>query len=130
MQGDVRKMSTLYFKALQQFATEVQTGCGRRHSPFVLRKNGLIALAVFGFHFSFNEFGQRSLSQTVKGFFEILVGSVVQKTQGASSGGGVVNHFGHQGVVLPKVEFIADPNLRSEERRVGKECRSRWSSYD
>ena len=23
----------------------------------------------------------------------------------------------------------ADKNLRSEERRVGKECRSRWSPY-
>src|SRR2546429_8224232 len=25
--------------------------------------------------------------------------------------------------------FIADLHLRSEERRVGKECRSRWSPY-
>src|SRR5256886_6953629 len=29
-----------------------------------------------------------------------------------------------------KVELLADPaRLRSEERRVGKECRSRWSPY-
>ncbi len=31
------------------------------------------------------------------------------------------------------VEFLKDPRrfveLRSEERRVGKECRSRWSPY-
>ena len=25
--------------------------------------------------------------------------------------------------------FIADAGYRSEERRVGKECRSRWSPY-
>ena len=25
--------------------------------------------------------------------------------------------------------FIMSPNIRSEERRVGKECRSRWSPY-
>ena len=25
--------------------------------------------------------------------------------------------------------FISDIDLRSEERRVGKECRSRWSPY-
>ena len=25
--------------------------------------------------------------------------------------------------------FIAGENTRSEERRVGKECRSRWSPY-
>ena len=31
----------------------------------------------------------------------------------------------------PKVEklYIAPGNARSEERRVGKECRSRWSPY-
>ena len=28
----------------------------------------------------------------------------------------------------PKV-FLMDEPLRSEERRVGKECRSRWSPY-
>src|SRR5574344_2896501 len=26
-------------------------------------------------------------------------------------------------------ELMAEPDLRSEERRVGKECRSRWSPY-
>src|SRR2546423_10708295 len=28
-----------------------------------------------------------------------------------------------------RVEVMADDVLRSEERRVGKECRSRWSPY-
>jgi len=27
------------------------------------------------------------------------------------------------------VRFLEDDSLRSEERRVGKECRSRWSPY-
>ena len=27
------------------------------------------------------------------------------------------------------VEETAKPSIRSEERRVGKECRSRWSPY-
>ena len=27
------------------------------------------------------------------------------------------------------VVYVIDPQLRSEERRVGKECRSRWSPY-
>ena len=26
-------------------------------------------------------------------------------------------------------ETLTDPSYRSEERRVGKECRSRWSPY-
>ena len=31
----------------------------------------------------------------------------------------------------PRHEFVAGPQVqvRSEERRVGKECRSRWSPY-
>ena len=33
-------------------------------------------------------------------------------------------------VMIPKNEIIGiDLNDRSEERRVGKECRSRWSPY-
>src|SRR3712207_9240496 len=28
-----------------------------------------------------------------------------------------------------EAEFWASPDFRSEERRVGKECRSRWSPY-
>ena len=28
-----------------------------------------------------------------------------------------------------KIELLYDPAIRSEERRVGKECRSRWSPY-
>src|SRR2546429_4598069 len=36
-----------------------------------------------------------------------------------------------QGLDVQVVEFTdwATPNVRSEERRVGKECRSRWSPY-
>ena len=31
--------------------------------------------------------------------------------------------------VPPQVEYTLSPSSRSEERRVGKECRSRWSPY-
>src|SRR5258705_13453416 len=33
------------------------------------------------------------------------------------------------GIVLHRVSFAEDYRRRSEERRVGKECRSRWSPY-
>ena len=29
----------------------------------------------------------------------------------------------------PEFQALSDEELRSEERRVGKECRSRWSPY-
>ena len=34
-----------------------------------------------------------------------------------------------QGIKVRMVEKTRFPVLRSEERRVGKECRSRWSPY-
>src|SRR2546423_15255648 len=34
-----------------------------------------------------------------------------------------------EGDVVARVREIAGPKARSEERRVGKECRSRWSPY-
>src|SRR3712207_4026202 len=40
--------------------------------------------------------------------------------------------LGHRVVLLSgALDFLLDPlkDLRSEERRVGKECRSRWSPY-
>src|SRR5256885_16766102 len=32
-------------------------------------------------------------------------------------------------VVVPLTGIVGVPKVRSEERRVGKECRSRWSPY-
>ena len=32
-------------------------------------------------------------------------------------------------VIRPHRDILADEKTRSEERRVGKECRSRWSPY-
>src|SRR2546426_9024258 len=33
------------------------------------------------------------------------------------------------GLVVPYAQELRDLGVRSEERRVGKECRSRWSPY-
>ena len=38
-------------------------------------------------------------------------------------------HFGWRGAFTALAGLLALPLLRSEERRVGKECRSRWSPY-
>ena len=32
-------------------------------------------------------------------------------------------------LALASSSYLSEPSLRSEERRVGKECRSRWSPY-
>ena len=58
--------------------------------------------------------------------FRMLIDDPVTATIGVLSPSGLINltpvWFSYEG---PKVLL----NLRSEERRVGKECRSRWSPY-
>ena len=36
---------------------------------------------------------------------------------------------GYEGTIRPRSGLTSRTGLRSEERRVGKECRSRWSPY-
>src|SRR3712207_9512751 len=52
---------------------------------------------------------------------------------GSITGGGRYDNltgvFGMAGVSGVGISFGADRIFRSEERRVGKECRSRWSPY-
>ena len=45
---------------------------------------------------------------------------------GCDLGPGPMNYLREQ---FPEFEFLGYPRNRSEERRVGKECRSRWSPY-
>ena len=40
-----------------------------------------------------------------------------------------VDKLTYAGNLESLAEALADPRHRSEERRVGKECRSRWSPY-
>ena len=42
---------------------------------------------------------------------------------------GMTQIFDENGVLVPVTVLQAGPCVRSEERRVGKECRSRWSPY-
>ena len=55
--------------------------------------------------------GQWCHAEGVEVVLKLLVGAVVQESQSASAAGGVVYHFGHEGVVLTKVKLIADANL-------------------
>src|SRR2546430_11245630 len=41
----------------------------------------------------------------------------------------VADHFQYLACAAPLTLFAAGITMRSEERRVGKECRSRWSPY-
>src|SRR5256885_10792686 len=67
---------------------------------------------------------------------EVIGNHFNSSTQGAlESGGpfGVLNGTDesslHPPCMAPNVNGTINPTFRSEERRVGKECRSRWSPY-
>src|SRR5215813_14933735 len=46
-----------------------------------------------------------------------------------SDRGDALDHLGHEHAQPVKAEQLRAGGLGSEERRVGKECRSRWSPY-
>ena len=62
-----------------------------------------------------------------------LNGHEVDLVEAASEPGGMAGHFDFGGVSIERFyHFVCktdQPTFRSEERRVGKECRSRWSPY-
>lgn len=67
MQGDVGIFDTLYFHALHDVATEMQTCGGGGYGTFVLGKNTLKTLNVFGFCGALDDFArQGSFSQGIK----------------------------------------------------------------
>src|SRR5258706_11708475 len=51
------------------------------------------------------------------------------ETKAATETSVVVEVATGPGKVLTAAESLASTEMRSEERRVGKECRSRWSPY-
>ena len=55
--------------------------------------------------------GDRRLAHLEQGLLELLVGTIEQETQGAATGGGVVNHLGHQRTGLAEIQFVADADF-------------------
>src|SRR5690349_22185925 len=66
---------------------------------------------------------------------DLLVGTDGRDVVLAGAGGDVLRDLvaelvlGQHGVVHLDAGVLGEAVLRSEERRVGKECRSRWSAY-
>ena len=54
---------------------------------------------------------------------------VFKPAQGAARVGVAIGDFVLDLAVLEERGHFRTPEFRSEERRVGKECRSRWSPY-
>ena len=96
---------------VKEFPAEVEAGGGGAHGPFVGGKDGLVVLYVLRSGLFLHPFRHIGLSQAEEGFLEILVGAIEEETEGTAAGGSVVNHFRHQGLVLPEVQFVADADF-------------------
>src|SRR3712207_3166031 len=77
-------------------------------------------------------YGSTTLKPAVEGELHVRVGP---RTITAPAGSfvvvprGVVHQPSNPGTEPTRVLLVFSPSGRSEERRVGKECRSRWSPY-
>ena len=86
---------------------------GRRggHGALLLGEDGLVTLGVLGFDLLAYPLRQRRFAQREERMLELLVGAVEQEAQRAAARGGVVDHLGHQQVVVAEVEFVADTDF-------------------
>ena len=97
--------------ALHQVFREVHAGRRSGHGALVAGEDRLVAFGVFGFDLFADPFRQRRFAHLEQRLLELLVRAVEQKTQRAAARSGVVDHFGHQKVVVAEVEFVADADL-------------------
>src|SRR5690625_826307 len=109
MEGDRQELHTFIFKLLDELLTEVHHGCRCGNGPPVGCKNGLVPILVLFNRFPFNVGRQGHLADLIQDPVELVVGSVKQKTDGSTPGGGVVHNLGHQ--FIPEIELVTDPDL-------------------
>ena len=70
--------------------------------------------------------------EAIKGMSVLELNDLVKACEeefGVSAAAGVVVAAAGAGAAAEEEKTEFDVELRSEERRVGKECRSRWSPY-
>ena len=100
-------------------------------TAFTGMAGGFVSLIMIRFMFGIGEAGSSPCSTGVisRWFPKKEVGKAQGYIWAASRMGGALTPF----IVLPVITYLgwraAFYILRSEERRVGKECRSRWSPY-
>ena len=73
-----------------------------------------------------DDFRSRFVIEPLEPGFGYTIGNSLRRTLLSSIPGAAVTSIRIEGVLH---EFSTVAGVRSEERRVGKECRSRWSPY-
>src|SRR5256885_15767712 len=105
----------------------MQSGGGRRNRPAFPRIDCLIAIPICALVLASDVRRQRHVSQLFDQFEEVCNWL---KANAALAKRSPRQDFSRKFIALAKENLFSYPDLpRSEERRVGKECRSRWSPY-
>ena len=68
---------------------------------------------------------------TLEGIITNTGETAINNTKGQLLANGTITNKGNMGIINEGTGLVISKNakIRSEERRVGKECRSRWSPY-
>ncbi len=104
---DARLISMRFIRCFE----EVHAGRRDSHGALLLGEDGLVTLGVLGFDLLAYPLRQRRFAQREERMLELLVGAVEQEAQRAAARGRIVDHLGHQQVVIAEVEFVADADL-------------------
>ena len=78
---------------------------------FMPRKNGLVALVVFVGYRTVMDFWKRGFAQLLDSLFKLVIWSVEKEAYSAPPGSSIIYNFSDQGIVIAKIQFIADPDL-------------------
>ena len=111
MQRQESHIDPFDLKPFHQVLAEMQS-CGRRgDGALVPGENGLVPLVVDRLDFRPDPFGQRGFPHLIKSGFELVVITVEQETKRPAARSSVVDHLGHQQVVISEIKFVADADF-------------------
>ena len=112
MQGDISEINTFDFQTLHQLTAKVQAGCRSSYRTFVLGEDGLETFRIFRLYRTVDDgMGQGSLTQSIEGFLELIVRSVIKETERTAAGSGVVYYFRYHRVVGTEIQLVADTDF-------------------
>ena len=107
VQSEILGLDIVNLHQSHEFAAEVQSSGGSDDSALLRGEDGLVSQCVFLFGVTVDVGWQWRVAQRIEVGLELVVRSVVEETQGASSRGGVVDHLGHNRVVEPRARPTA-----------------------
>ena len=111
MHCHISEIYSLDFHTFHQLTAKMKSCRRSCYRTFIFSKNGLETFCIFFFYRTTDETGQRSLTQSIKSFLELIVRTVIKESQSTSARSGIINNFGHHRVVITKIQLITNTDL-------------------